>query len=146
MIEVTWLTWVVGLAGLALMGLLGGLQFVAVLRPRAEWTVANVYGGSPDATDPTAYFALNQGVAWADTLLWGPLQIAASIGMLAGQRWGFLLALAVSLTYIYTAIIYFVWDRDLAFRQNTFYYWVVVWGIWPTFGAVQGVYTLTQLL
>ena len=64
--EVTALTWVVAVTGLVLIGLLAGLQLVAVLRPRGEWTIANVYGGDPNATDPKAYFACNQGYAWAD--------------------------------------------------------------------------------
>ena len=57
--ETTSLTWAVAIVGLLLIGLLGGLQLVAALRPRSEWTIKNVYGGRPDATDPTAYFAFN---------------------------------------------------------------------------------------
>ena len=91
--DVKAMTWAVAIAGLMLMGLLAGLQFVAVVNPRGEWTINNVYGGSPDATDPTAFFAFNQGWAWADVFFWAPLQIAGSIGMLLGERWGFLLAL-----------------------------------------------------
>ena len=144
--EVTWFTWVIGVTGLVLIGLLGSLQLVAVLRPKAEWTVVNVYGGSPDDTDPTAYFAFNQGIAWADVMLFVPLQIAGSIGMLAGQRWGFLLALAASLTFLYTAVTFFIWDRDLGSRKNTVYYWVVIWGMWPAFGALEGVYCFIRLL
>ena len=67
------------------MALLGGLQLVAAIRPRAEWTIDNVYGGSPDATDPRAYFAFNQGSAWADPFFWAPLQFAGSIGMVLGE-------------------------------------------------------------
>ena len=70
--ETTSLTWGVSIVGLLLIGFLGGLQLVAVLRPRSEWTVKNVYGGSPDATEPRAYFAFNQGYAWADPFFWAP--------------------------------------------------------------------------
>ena len=144
--DVTAATWIVALAGLGLIGLLGGLQTVALLRPRSQWTIDNVYGGSPDQTDPTAYFAFNQGSAWADPLLWAPLQIAGSIGMLLGERWGFLLALMASVPYWYTAVFFFIWDRDLGFRENTFNYWVIVWGMWPAFGVVEGVYCFLRLL
>jgi len=144
--DVTAATWIIALAGLVLMLLLGTLQFVAVVRPRSEWTVANVYGGSPDTTDPTAYFAFNQGYAWADVFFWAPLQIAGSIGMLLGQRWGFLLALVASVPFWYTAITIFVWDRDLGFRQPTAMYWVIVWAIWPVFGVVEGVYCFVRLM
>ena len=144
--EVTALTWIVALGGLAIMALLGSLQLVAVLRPRTEWTIENVYGGSPENTDPTAYFAVNQGMAWSDVFFWAPLQIAGSIGMLLGERWGFLLGLAASVPYVYTAVTIFIWDRDMGFRQNTVTYWVVVWGMFPAFGLLEGIYTFVRLL
>lgn len=143
--DVTPLTWVVAVAGLALIVLLGALQLVAVMRPRAGWTVDKVYGGSPDHTDPTAYFAYNQGYAWADPFFWAPLQVAGSTGMLLGERWGFLLALTASVPYCYSAITIFIWDRDLGFRQNTVAYWVI-WGMFPAFGILQGVYVFVRLL
>lgn len=144
--EVTALTWIIAIAGLILMGLLGSLQWVAVLRPQADWTVENVYGGDPSITDPKAYFAFNQGLAWADAVFWMPLQMAGSIGMLFGERWGFLLALVASVPFWYTAIPIFVWDRDLGFRKNTVTYWVVIWGMFPAFGLLEGTYVFTQLV
>jgi len=144
--DATLVTAIVAVTGLVLIGLLGAMQLAAVLRPRAAWTVKNVYGGDPDATDPTAYFAFNQGLAWADVLLWVPLQVAGSIGMLLGQEWGFLLALAASVPYVYAAVPMFVWDRDLGFRGSGFSYWFVIWGMWPLFGLVQGAYALAWLL
>jgi hypothetical protein len=144
-VSVTIATWVVAITGLALICLLSGFQAVAVLRPRGAWTIANVYGGSPESTDPAAYFAFNQGFARADLFVWAPLQIAGSIGMLVGQEWGFLLALAASVPYIYTAILFFIWDRDLGFRKNTFSYWIIVWAIWPVFGTVEAIYTFSRL-
>ena len=101
--------------------------------------------GHPDATDPQAYSAFNQGVAWADPFFWAPLQIAGSIGMVLGERWGFLLALAASVPFVYSAITIYIWDRDLGFRQRTFGYWVFTWGMWPAFG-VEGVYCFVRLL
>ena len=144
--EVTALTWIVATLGLLIIGLLASLQFVAVLRPRAEWTIKNVYGSTPELTDSTAYFAYNQGQAWADPFFWAPLQIAGSIGMLLGERWGFLLALAASVPFVYTAIPIFIWDRDMGFRENTLFYWVIVWGMFPAYGILEGVYTFVRLL
>ena len=144
--DVTPLTWIIALGGLVLIGLLGALQLVAALRPRAAWTIENVYGGDPSATDPTAYFAFNQGFAWADPFFWAPLQIAGSVGMLMGERWGFLLALAASVPFWYTAIQFYIWDRDLGFRQKTFSYWVLIWGMWPAFGILEGIYCFARLV
>ena len=144
--EVTALTWIVAITGLLLIGLLAVVQLVAVFKPRDPWTIKNVYGGSPDQTDPKAYFAFNQGSAWADPFFWAPLQIAGSVGMLMGERWGFLLALAASVPFWYTAIFFFIWDRDLGFRENTFTYWVIIWGMWPAFGIFEGAYVFVRLM
>ncbi len=144
--DTTLLTWIVAVAGLALIGLLGTLQVVAVLRPRAAWTIANVYGGDPEATDPKAYFAFNKGLARADPFFWAPLQIAGSIGMLLGERWGYLLALGASVPFWYSAILIYTWDGALGFRRPTLGYWIVVWGMWPAFGLVEGVYTFARLV
>ena len=144
--EVTLLTWIVGVGGLLLMGLLTAAQLVAVINPRGEWTIENVYGGDPSNTDPKAYFAFNQGYAWADTIFWAPIQIAGSIGMLLGLRWGFLLALIGSVPFWYSAIPIFIWDRDMGFRKNTVTYWVFVWGMFPAFGVLEMVYCVVRLM
>ena len=144
--EVTILTRIVAIGGLVMIGLLGGLQLVAVVKPRAPWTIENVYGGHPGATDAKAYFAFNQGYAWADLFFWAPLQIGGSVGMLLGERWGFLLALVASVPYWYSAINIFIWDRDLGYRERTFTYWVIIWGMWPVFGILSGVYCFARLL
>jgi hypothetical protein len=139
------MTIAVAVTGLMLIGLLGALQAIAVVRPRDEWTIENVYGGDPSATDPVAYFAVNQGYAWADAVFWTPIQIAASVGMLLGERWGFLLGLVASAPFWYTAITLFVWDRDLGFRRPTAGYWIV-WGVFPVYGVVEGVYCFVRLV
>ena len=46
----------------------------------------------------------------------------------------------------YTAIPVFIWDRDMDFRKNTLNYWVVVWGMWPAYGVLEGVYCFLVLL
>lgn len=144
--DVTAATWTIAILGILLMTLLGSMQTVAVLKPRGRWTIDNVYGGNPEATDEVAYFAFNQGYARADVFLWAPLQFLGSIGMLFGQRWGFLLALVASVPYVYTAITIFHWDRDLGFQQRTLMYWLVIWGMWPAFGVLQGIYCFARLV
>ena len=144
--EATTATWAIALIGLGLISLLAALQLVAVARPRSRWTIDNVYGGSPDDTDPKAYFAFNRASAWADPFLLAPLQIAGSIGMLLGHRWGFLLALMASVPFWSTAVFFYFWDRDLGFRRNTISYWVLTWGMWPVFGVVEGVYCFVRLV
>ena len=145
-LDVTLWTTIVAVMGLLLMAVLAALQAVAVVRPRSAWTIKNVYGGDPESTDPRAYFAFNAGYAWADAVFWGPLQLAGSVGMLLGARWGFLLALIGSVPFWYTAITIFVWDRDMGFRENTFSYWVFIWGMFPAFGVVEMAYCFWRLL
>jgi len=144
--EVTTMTWVVALAGLLVTAPLLAAQLVAIVSPRSDRTIKHIYGGNPDSTDPKAYFAFNQGLAWADAVFWLPLQIAGSIGMLMGERWGFLVALVASVPFWYTGITIFIWDRDLGIRQSTFTYWVIVWGMFPAFGVLEMTYCFDRLL
>ena len=144
--EVDLATRIVAWAGLALISLLGTLQLVAVLRPRARWTLEHVYGGDPASTDEAAYFAFNQGWAWADAVFWAPLQVAGSAGMLMGARWGFLLALVASVPFWYSAIPIFFWDRAMGIRRPTVGYWLFTWGVFPVFGVVEGIYCFARLL
>jgi len=143
--EVTLTTWVIALLGLLIMGLLMTLQIIAVIKPKSSWTIKNIYGGKPANTDPKAYFAFNQGFAFADVFFWGPLQLAASVGMIYGARWGFLLGLVGSVPFIYTAIQIYIWDRDMGYRENTFTYWVFIWGMFPVFGIFQLIYCFVRI-
>ena len=144
MMDVTTTTWIVALASLLAMAVLMSVQLVAVIRPRGRWTIENVYGGDPASTDPRAYFAVNQGWAWADAVFWGPIQIAGSIGMLLGRRWGFLLALIGATPFWYTAIQIYIWDRDMGIRRPAAGYWIL-WGVWPVVGVVETVYCIARL-
>lgn len=144
--NVTLFTWLVAVAGLLIIGLLAALQLVALVNPRGAWTVENVYGGDPDGTDPKAFFAFYRGYAWSDPIFWAPFQVVGSIGMLLGERWGFLLALIGSVPFWYTAIPIFVWDREMGFRRPTVTYWVFVWGMFPAFGVLEMVYCFVRLL
>jgi hypothetical protein len=66
--------------------------------------------------------------------------------MLLGERWGFLLGLMASVPFWYTAVFFFIWDRDLGFRKNTVGYWVITWAMWPIYGIVEGIYCFVRLL
>jgi hypothetical protein len=46
----------------------------------------------------------------------------------------------------YTAITFFIWDRDMGFRKNTFVYWVFVWGMFPAFGVFEMIYCFARLM
>lgn len=61
-------------------------------------------------------------------------------------RWGFLLALLASVPHCYTAVLFYVWDRDLGFRQRMATYWVLIWGLWPVFSLVESSYCLVRLM
>lgn len=145
--KVTLATKAVAITGLCLALLLSVVQLIAVFYPQDQWTIDNIYGGAPPEENPEAYFAFNQGYAYADAFFWCPLQIVGSIGMLAGgQKWGFLLALMGSMPFMYSGITIFVWDRDMGIRENTFLYWVIIWGMWPKFGVWEAIYLFIRLM
>ena len=114
-------------------------------KPRDPWTVDNIYGGSPDTTDPRAYFAFNLGFAWADVVYWAPVQLTGSVGMLMGHRWGLVLGLIGSVPFWYSAVPLLVWDRHMGYGDGTVKYWVL-WGLFPAYGILEMVYCGLSLL
>ena len=51
-----------------------------------------------------------------------------------------------SVPFWYTSVFFYIWDRDLGFRSNTFGYWFLTWGMWPVFGVAESVYCFVRLL
>ena len=72
--------------------------------------------------------------------------ITGSVGMLLGARWGFLLGLLASVPFWYSAILIYIWDRDMGFRRPTLGYWLLTWALWPAYGLLEGVYCFVRLL
>jgi hypothetical protein len=61
-------------------------------------------------------------------------------GSLSGKNSSFVLQL------IHSAILIYIWDRDLDFRRQTLFYWIIVWVMFPAFGVIELFYCLTRLL
>ena len=57
-----------------------------------------------------------------------------------------MLALMASVPFWYTAVFFFIWDRDLGFREKPAMYWIIIWGMWPVFGILEGAYWFVRLL
>jgi len=124
-------TRVIAVFGLLMVAIIFPIQLIVVLKPNSYWISDNLYKGPSNLED--------SGPAWADILLYTPLQIAASIGMLLGHEWGFLLGIACGAVMIYLYIIIFV-------VKSTLYFWVIDWGIWPVFASIESLYAFYRLL
>ncbi len=51
-----------------------------------------------------------------------------------------------SVPFWYSAILIFVWDRDMGVRRNTVHYWIVILGMFPAYGIIEGIHCFTTLL
>ena len=72
-------------------------------------------------------------------VFWAPFQVAGSVGMLLGERWGFLLALIASVPFWYSAIPIYIGIATWGSATGTLTYWVFVGNVsrsassrWPT--------------
>jgi len=117
--------------GLLMVAIIFPVQLIVVLKPEIYWISDFFYKGPLKLED--------RGSAWADILLYTPLQIAASVGMLLGHEWGFLLGIACGAVMIYLYILIFV-------VKSTLYFWVIDWGVWPVFASVESFYAFYRLL
>jgi hypothetical protein len=87
MLQPTLITWILVIFGAVFIFLLLlYAQLLMALRPRSQATKDIIIGKGEDWRNET-HFQMSYGTAWADLLVWFPLLVARSVGVLLGQTW-----------------------------------------------------------
>ena len=135
MIEPTLITWILLIFGGLFIFLLALLvQLQAVIRPDSQKTKNLVIGKGEDYRDKT-HRSLSYGAGWADVLIWFPLLVIGSVGVILGQEWGYGLWLASGAILIYINIVLWFSECEYVYPSSGplvyyTYYWefFVYWG------------------
>ena len=91
MLKPTVITWILVIFGALLIFLpMLYAQLLMALRPHSQKTKDLLIGKGEDWRDNT-HLRMSLGTAWADLIVWLPLLVAGSIGVLLGQVWGYAL-------------------------------------------------------
>ena len=142
----TVVTWILVLFGLALILLpMIYAQGLMLTQPESRKTRDILIGEGEDWRDKT-HFRTATGYAWADYIVWFPLLLAGSIGVLRRKRWGYALWLASGSISIYINIVLWFSEREYVLpSQGPLIYYSYYWGFFIYWGIAAVVYSIFRL-
>ena len=87
------------------------MQNVLYMAPTRQQAKDILIGKGEDWRNET-HFGMSHGAAWADLVIWLPLLVAGSAGVLLGQAWGFTLWAASGAISVHISIILWFSERE----------------------------------
>lgn len=147
MLQPTLVTWILVIFGAVFIFLLLlYAQLLMALRPRGQATKDIIIGKGEDWRNET-HFRMSYGTAWADLLIWFPLLVAGSIGVLLGQAWGYALWAASGAISVYISIILWFSEREYVYpAHGPLLYYTIYWGFFVYWGIAVVVYASLRLV
>jgi hypothetical protein len=146
MFQPTIVTWILIAAGAVFIFLpMAYAEILMALRPQSRQAKDIIIGKGEDWRNQT-HFAMSHGVAWADLLLWLPLLIAGTVGVILAQAWGYALWAASGAISVYISVILWFSEREFAYSsQGPLLYYTLYWGIFVYWGLAVVVYAVLRL-
>lgn len=146
MLEPTVVTWILTVFGWIFIFLIMlYAQGLMATRPHSQKTKEVIIGKGEDWRDQT-HFRMSLGGAWADLLVWLPLLLAGSVGVLMGQTWGYALWCASGAISLYINVILWFSEREYVYPANgPLFYYTVFWGFFIYWGVAVVVYSILRL-
>lgn len=146
MIEPTLITWILLIFGVVYIFLLAlFVQLQVLIRPDDQKTKNLVIGKGEDYRDKT-HRSLTYGIGWADVLIWFPLLVTSSIGVILGEEWGYGLWIASGAISIYISIIFWFSEREYVYpSRGPLVYYTYYWGFFVYWGLAVIIYSSLRL-
>ena len=121
------------------------VQLLVLIKPNNQKTKDLVIGKGEDYRDKT-HRRLTSGIAWGDIIIWFPLLILGSIGVILGQEWGYALWLASGAISIYISIIFWFSEREYTYPSSgPLVYYTYYWGFFVYWGLAVIIYSSLRL-
>ncbi len=144
MLEPDIITWVLVIFGLVLIFLpMLYAQLLMVMRPQDQKTKDLLVGKGEDWRDESQ-FRFSYGMGWADLVMWLPLLVVGSIGVLLGQQWGYVLWAASGAISVYINIVLWVSEREYV-SVGPLVYYTFFWGFFVYWGIAVVIYSMVRL-
>lgn len=146
MFELTIVTWILLIFGWSFILLLALIAQILVASQRDSQKTKNlVIGKGEDYRDKT-HRAMTYGIAWSDLLIWFPLLIIGSIGVILGQTWGYALWLASGAISVYISIILWFSEKQYVYESaGPLAYYTIYWGFFVYWGLTVIIYSILRL-
>lgn len=121
------------------------VQLLMVLWPHSRITKDFIIGRGEDWHNET-HFHMSYGAAWADLVVWLPLLVAGSIGVLMGQTWGYALWATSGAISVYINIILWFSERKFVYPPlGPLAYYTIYWGFFMYWGIAVMAYVVLRL-
>jgi len=146
MIDSTIITWILLIFGGIFIFLLAFIaQLQVVIHPDNQKTKNLVIGKGEDYRDRT-HRRLTSGIAWGDMIVWFPLLVLGSIGVVFREEWGYALWLASGAISIYINIILWFSEREYIYPSSgPLVYYTIYWGFFIYWGIAVIIYSILRL-
>jgi hypothetical protein len=146
MIELSIITWALLIFGWIFILLLALIaQILVASRPDNQKTKNLVIGKGEDYRDKT-HRRMTFGIAWADLIIWFPLLVIGSIGVILGQVWGYALWLASGAISVYINIILLFSEKQYVYESaGPLAYYTIYWGFFVYWGSAVIIYSILRL-
>ncbi|MFC1853462.1 hypothetical protein ACFL27_24970 [candidate division CSSED10-310 bacterium] len=145
MLEPTITTWILVIFGVITIIPVAIAQLTLMLNPQGQQSKDNLIGKGEDWRDKT-HFRFAYGMAWSDWIIWLPLLMIGSSGVLMGTLWGYVLWAAAGAISIYINLVLWVGEREYVYPScGPLAYYTYFWGNFIYWGMAALVYTAYRL-
>lgn len=145
MLEPTVVTWILLAVGWLIFFMMLGAQGVMAIRPESQRAKDLMIGKGEEWRDRT-HFKSAYGLAVADLILWLPLLLAGSIGVVMGRIWGYVLWTASGVISIYVSALLWHLEREYVYPAvGPLAYYTYIWGVFVYWGVAVTVYSIVRI-
>lgn len=145
MIEPTYATWILIIFGAVTLLPLFVAQLIMLFQPDSQKARDILIGTGEDWRDRTHYRSALGG-AWADWILFMPLAVAGSVGVLLGHVWGYLLWASAGSISVYINIVLWFMEKEYVYpSRGLLRYYTYYWGFFVYWGIAALVYSVFRL-
>ena len=145
MYQPTIVTWILIIFGALTVLPLLYAQLVILLQPHGQKAKDILIGKGEDWRDKT-HFKSAYALAWADWLFFTPVFVAAIIGIVLVQSWGYVLFAVVGAISLYINMFLWFFEKEYVYPSVCpWAYYTYIWGNFIYWGAASLVYSLLRL-
>ena len=145
MLEPTLVTWIIIVFGVITCSPPLYSQLIMLLQPQGQKAKEILIGKDEDWPNKT-HFKSAYGLAWADWLIFMPVFIAAIIGVVSAQLWGYVLLTVAGAIQIYINTVLWFLEKEYVYPKcGPIKYYTYYWGNFIYWGAAAFAYSLFRL-
>ena len=141
----TIMTWIIALFGAVIFLILFLANLVILFKPESQ-RAKDIFIGKGEDWRDRSHFKSAYAFAWGDLLVIMPLLVSGHIGVLTGQRWGYVIWIVLGAISIYFSIVFWVMEKEYTYPANgPLAYYTYIWGFYLYWGIAAVIHSLLKI-